>query len=164
MSKLVARHAFSEANDRNNWGTPLFGHPDAPIKDWGFTQSKQMGRALRDLYKIDPSVTRVAVSTMLRTQQTAFEAGFKYENQVQYALLDEITTGLELEEVGQLINEKRYPEIGLHIAELILENPPEEGILVMHGLTIACLCKVAGVADQYDRFIPPLCGIRRLPI
>ena len=46
MSKLVARHSLSEANNYNNYGKPAFGHADAPLMPEGFRIAQTMGDEL----------------------------------------------------------------------------------------------------------------------
>ena len=40
MSKLAVRHGFSNATDRDNYGTPVFGNPKASLHEKGETQAR----------------------------------------------------------------------------------------------------------------------------
>lgn len=162
MNILVGRHALSEGNNRENLGTPLFGHPDAPLMELGRGQSQDMGRAFLEKYGIMPANTPVAVSNMLRSQETAQYAGFA--QLVQYVQLNEVDTELDNTILHQWISEKRHTEIALKAARLILENPPKESVWITHGLVIASLCEILKVSDQFENFLPTFCEIRELQI
>lgn len=160
--KLVGRHGLSEANNRNNYGKPAFGNPNAPLMPEGCDMARRMGTEFVDVYGITPAATPVAVSKMQRSQQTAQEAGFV--DLREYAILNEVDTQLPLPELRAAIDNRQLADVALKTAELILENPPEESIWITHGLVIASLCDVLGIADKYEHFIPKFCEIRELPI
>ena len=162
MSKLVGRHSLSEANNRNNYGTPAFGHPDAPLMDEGRSIAQRMGVEFEAVHGIIPVTTPAAVSKMLRAQETAREAGFVDLN--EYKILNEVDARLPYPDLKDAIANRRHTSIALKTAELILENPPEEQVWITHGLVIASLCEVLGVANQFERFVPKFCEIRELPI
>ena len=69
-----------------------------------------------------------------------------------------------LPELKDTIANRRHTRIALKAAELILESPPEERVWVTHGLVIASLCEVLGIANQFEHFVPKFCEIRELPI
>ncbi|HTE58138.1 MAG TPA: histidine phosphatase family protein [Verrucomicrobiae bacterium] len=75
MSILVARHGLSEANNRDNYGTPAFGNPEAPLMPQGREQATELGEKLTSEYGFDLASEPVAVSMMRRTQDTAITAG-----------------------------------------------------------------------------------------
>jgi len=162
MSKLVGRHSLSEANNRNNYGTPAFGHADAPLMAEGRSMAQTMGVEFEAIYGIIPAATPAAVSKMLRAQETAREAGFVDLN--EYEILNEVDTRLPHPELKDAIANRRHTSIALKAAELILENPPEEQVWITHGLIIASLCEVLGVAKQFEHFVPKFGEIRELPI
>jgi hypothetical protein len=162
MSRLVGRHSLSEANNRDNYGTPAFGHADAPLMSEGCSIAKKMGVEFQAVYGIIPATTPAAVSKMLRAQETASEAGFI--DLSEYAILNEVDTRLPHPELKDAIANRRHTIVALKAAELILENPPEEHVWITHGLVIAGLCEVLGVANQFEHFVPKFCEIRELPI
>jgi hypothetical protein len=161
MTRLVIRHGLSEANNRNNVGTLAFASREAPLMEQGVEQAKHLRQYLFDSRGITTSDTRVATSTLERTQQTAREAGFT--EIATYKALDEVEHGLELTELRAMLGRKELPDAALKAAELILGNPPTEGVWVSHGLVIAGLCQVIG-ANEDMRFIPRFCEIREIPI
>lgn len=160
--KLVARHSLSEANNRYNYGKPAFGHADAPLMPEGRIIAQDMGVEFETVYDINPAANPVAVSKMLRSQETAIEAGFM--DLREYHILNEVDTQLPYPELKAAIADRRHTAIGLKAAELVLKNPPEEAIWVTHGLVIAGLCEVLGIANQFENFVPTFCEIRELPI
>ncbi len=162
MSKLVARHSLSEANNRDNYGTPAFGHADAPLMSEGRTIAQKMGKEFEVSHGIIPFTTLAAVSMMLRSWETAVEAGFVDLN--EYEILNEVDTKLPHPELKAMMANRQHTEVALKAAHLILENPPEEQIWVTHGLIIASLCEVLGIANQFEHFVPKFCEIRELPI
>lgn len=160
--KLVVRHSLSEANNRDNYGKPAFGHADAPLMPEGRIIAQGMGIELESAYGIIPVTTAVAVSRMLRSQETATEAGFIDLN--KYTALNEVDTRLPHPELRDAIDNRQHTAVALNRAELILRNPPKEKVWVTHGLVIAGLCEVLGLASQFENFIPKFCEIRELPI
>jgi hypothetical protein len=159
MPVLVIRHALSEANNRDNIGTPAFANPAAPLMDTGKQQAIQLGSELMDRYGIDFSEP-IAVSEFRRTSETATLAGFYALN--SYALLNEVAHGLDLAELRQSLDDGQLPPAALSQAETILAHPPEERIWVTHALVIAGLCAVMGL-HQDKRLIPRFCEVRSLP-
>ena len=162
MNVLVGRHAISAANDRNNIGTLLFGHPDAPLIELGCEQSYEMGNVFRTKYGIDLENTEVAVSAMRRSQDTARAAGFI--GLKPYDILNEVDTLLDYPILREWIDQKRHSDVAIKAAELILKNPPKESVWITHGLVIASLCEILGIVNQFDDFVPKFCEIRELPI
>ena len=161
MRKLIIRHGLSEANNRNNIGTPAFGSAEAPLMAKGVEQAQMLGERLLTEFKIEIDETTVATSEMLRAKQTASNAGFTSSN--SYALLNEIERDVPFPEFRKMLDEKRLPDSAYEVAEAILENPPVEEIWFSHGLVIAALSEVLGVAKD-QRFVPKFCEIRELPI
>ncbi len=163
MSKLVIRHGLSQANNRENYGTPAFGSADAGLMDEGVVQSRNLGHILAQNHKIDASSTIVAVSQMRRTWETANFAGFHTLR--PYESLDEITTNLSYEDIRHIKVARQLPRIALQAAETVLSNPPQENIWFTHGLLIASMCKVLDIHQDSDaRLIPRFCEIRELPV
>ncbi|MDB5163920.1 MAG: hypothetical protein JWS12_538 [Candidatus Saccharibacteria bacterium] len=161
MAVLVIRHGLSEANNRNNVGMLAFASKDAPLMEQGRQQARELTAILRIEHDIDTAKTPVATSELLRTQQTAEEAGFT--NISIYPVLNEVAHGIALPGLREMLDQKKLPDVALQAAHAILENPPAEDIWVTHGLVIASLCQVLDVARE-DRFIPRFCERRELPI
>jgi broad specificity phosphatase PhoE len=164
MTRLVIRHGLSEANNRENYGTPAFGNPNATLMDEGIVHATNTGNRLRlPLYSIDSSNTIVAVSKMRRTWETANFAGFHTLR--PYELLNEISHGLTLDDKANIKKTGIIPEIALEAARDILKNPPEEEIWFTHGLVIASICKVRNIyQDPKYSLIPAFGEIRELPL
>ncbi|HSX45358.1 MAG TPA: histidine phosphatase family protein [Candidatus Saccharimonadales bacterium] len=161
MSVLVVRHGLSEANNRDNIGTLAFASDEAPLMEQGRQQARLLGETLTFNYGVEIGDTEVATSTLYRTQETAREAGFKALK--TYAVLDEVLHGIELPQLREMLDKKQLPPAAIEAAENIIENPPSEPIWFTHGLVIAGLCQVMGVAED-QRFIPRFCEVRQLPI
>lgn len=166
MRKLLIRHGLSEANNYKNIGTPAFGSPDAGLMEEGKVMARDAGRLLVNQYGVDILSTEVAVSEMLRTQETALEAGFPRHNMTPYASLNEVTSSiiknLSQEQIINAIVNETPPAIAIQHVEELLANPPEEEIWFTHGFVIATICYVRGI--KFDRFIPQFCEIRDIEI
>lgn len=160
MTVLVVRHGLSEANNRDSIGTPAFGAADAPLMELGVRQARQLGLELHDRHGIGTDSTDVAVSTMLRTQQTARTAGFA--RQAIYPMLDEVSLP-DLAEMRRTIDAGKLPDVARAMAGRILKNPPAQRLWFTHGLLIAALCAALGLPAG-PRFIPRFCEIRELPL
>lgn len=162
MAVVVVRHAISQANNRENIGTPAFGHRDAVLMDAGREQARAIPAELKSRYGIMANSMAVATSTLRRTIETATEAGFG--NTTAYAVLDEVEhDGMTKAELRQMLDAGILPRAALQAAELTLASPPTERIWFSHGLRIAGLCALLGVY-QDERLIPRFCEIRELPI
>jgi broad specificity phosphatase PhoE len=162
MPKLVARHSLSEANNRCNYGSLLFGHPDAPLMEEGKLIAREMGREFEQIFGIMPNATTVAVSLMERSKETALEAGFT--SLVKYETLNEVDTKLPHPELKVTIANRQHTDIALQAAQLILKSPPKEHVWITHGLVIAALCAELGISNKFEHFVPQFCEIRELPI
>lgn len=158
---VLARHALSGANDRNNIGTMAFASEQAPLIPLGIEQARTMGGVIVAKYGIDIATELVAVSEMKRTQQTASEAGFK--KITPYAVLDEIRHGMDLQDLRDMLDEGELPPIAIRMAEETLANPPKERFWIAHGLRIAGICAVLGVHKE-KRLIPRFCDLREISI
>lgn len=159
---LVIRHGLSEANNRHNFGNLAFASSEAPLMREGLVQAieaREHLNTLRDMSKFDDYV---AVSSMLRTQQTASAMGL--HRQIIYPELREVPHGIEPLRLRTMLDAGELPDTALQTAERILENPPREEIWFTHGLVIAGLCKVLGVSHGDWRLIPRFCEIRELPL
>lgn len=162
MDKLLVRHGLSQANNRENFGTPLFGHPDAELMELGWDHAREAGRVLVNRYNSNPAIERVATSRMKRTQQTAEGAGYLPENMTAYPLLDELTMHVTYEQLGESIRDEKPPPIAIDKVEELLSNPPEEQIWFTHGFVIATICYIRGI--PYTTFIPKFGEVRELSI
>lgn len=142
----LVRHGLSQANNRENIGTPAFGAHDAELMDTGIEQARIAGRTLIGKYAL-LQTTSAAISTMRRTRQTAEEAGFT--ELIEYNQLDEIPVVLD-----DTIAERRARWHTGQLDDLVLEkafetllSPPKEQVWFTHGLRIAGICRVL---DQYQ--------------
>lgn len=161
MTKLVVRHAFSTANDRDQYGTPAFGNPESPLMPQGIEQAIELGKKLTTLYGLDLNIEPVAVSMMRRTQETAIVAGFRWLH--IYPELNEEKGGLSDNDVRLALQEKHSPDATRKAALHIIAHPPEESVLILHAFVIATMCQELDVY-QDARFTPRFCEIRELPI
>ncbi len=162
MSIHAIRHGLSEANNRNNIGTLAFAAKDAPLMEKGREQAREQALVLRAEHGINPVLTPVAVSELLRTQETAREMGFVSHR--QDPLLNEVEHDMEGSALRQLLDSGGLPAAALRTAETLLEQRPQESVWVTHGLVIAGLCEVLGIAGQFERLIPRFCDVRVLPV
>ena len=161
MSIIVIRHGLSEANNRENYGTPAFDNPDSPLMPAGREQAIKLGGRLVDMLNIQLINEPVAVSTMRRSQETALLAGFR--QLTAYPELNEEKGGLSDAEIAEALKMRQPPEATRNAARQLIQNPPIERIWVTHALLIAALCQELGVY-QDERFTPKFCEIRELPI
>ncbi len=87
---------------------------------------------------------------------------------MQYPQLNEVVHGYELTYLGQTLDAGQLPPAALATAEFLLANRPPEGIWITHGLVIAGLYEVLGLAPKRrlsrKELIPRFCEIRVLPI
>lgn len=162
MSKLVIRHALSEANNRDNLndGKPAFGAPWASLMPDGEQQARELGQRLHDEYGLVVAKTPVATSNFKRAEDTAKLAGFVKRRTA--AILGEVDHGLAPLKLRAMLDRNEFPPASHEAAEAVLNNPPHEPVWVAHGLLIAALCDVLGVKSE--RFIPRFCEVRKLPI
>jgi hypothetical protein len=158
MSVLVARHALSEANNKESLA---FGHPEARLMAKGREQAKDLGGRLMELYDVDLTEISVATSALFRAPETAIEAGFR--KIVINPLLNEVASGLTETEYRAAKEARELPQTARDAAMRVLDSPPSEGIWIAHGLLIAGLCDILQIA-QDQRFIPEFCEVRELPI
>lgn len=161
MPIYVTRHELSEANNRDNIGTPAFGAKDAPLMMIGRKAAVAKGRTFAQDYGVRPIFTRAAVSELLRTQQTARAMGFW--RQKRYALLNEVLLDKSGPELRAMLDAKQLPPAALRAAEAVLNSPPAEKVWVTHGLLIAGMCYILGV-HTFERFIPRFGEVRVLHI
>ncbi len=161
MKRLIIRHGLSEANNHENYGTPAFGNPDAPLMPKGRDQAGILGIQLADTYGIDLNNEFTAVSMMRRSQETAIVAGFRKLS--LYPGLNEEKGGMSDEETKAALLTRRPPEATIVAARLLIEHPPDEMVWVTHALLIATMCQELGVYEN-DRFTPKFCEIRELDI
>ncbi|HET8884536.1 MAG TPA: histidine phosphatase family protein [Candidatus Saccharimonadales bacterium] len=161
MSILVIRHGLSEANNRDNYGTPAFGNPEAPLMPMGRKQAAALGKLLVKDFGVDLANEPVAVSTMRRTQETAIAAGFTGLH--LYPELNEEKGNMTDAETRAALQTRQPPEATLAAARLLIEHPPVEKIWITHALLIATICQELGVY-QNERFTPKFCEVRELPL
>lgn len=161
MSKLFVRHGLSDANNHENYGTPAFGNPHAGLMADGWEQAVIMGQRLNSDFGVDTSTESVAVSTLLRTQETAIGAGFR--NLVIYPCLDEEKGGMTDSETRWALDHRLSPEATIKAARFIIANPPEERVVITHAYIIATICNELGLYLD-KKFTPKFCEIRELPL
>lgn len=161
MSKLFIRHALSEANNREKYGTPVFGNPAAGLMPKGEEQALALGVRLVTEYNVDVAHETAAVSMMRRSRDTAIAAGFMRLH--LYPELNEKKGGLNDEEIRLAINNKQPPEATIIAAQYLIEHPPEEFVVIAHALVIATMCLQLQIY-QNARFIPKHCEVRELPL
>lgn len=161
MPVIVIRHGLSEANNRENYGTPAFGNPEASLMPKGREQAAALGERLIEVYNLDLSSEPVAVSMLRRTQETAIVAGFRWLH--LYPELNEEKGGLSDPEVRAALQTRQPPEATIQAARHLIEHPPQEKVWITHALLIAALCRELGVY-QDARFTPIFCEERILPI
>lgn len=159
MGVYVARHGVSKANVD---GDPAFGSKVANLLEAGKAQARALGLRLSADFEIDPSTEPVATSTFTRTIETATEAGFLLIR--QYAVLDEIKHGLDLEGFRNMKETRILPVHAMRAAEETLDNPPVERVWICHGLRIAAMCQILGVYQDDERLFQKFCDVRYLPI
>lgn len=158
----LVRHGLSQANNRENIGTPAFGAADAELMPAGIEHANAAGRLLVGKYAL-LQVKHVAVSTMRRSQQTAEEAGFA--DFTEYSQLDEVPIKIDETTVEQRANwhERKFDDFILEHALATLALAPKEPIWFTHGLRIAGICSVL---DQHQeaRPIPRFGEVREVAI
>ncbi|MEO7617210.1 MAG: phosphoglycerate mutase family protein [Candidatus Saccharibacteria bacterium] len=157
----LVRHGLSEANNRDNIGTPAFASTGAPLMELGREHARKAGVELVQDWSHDPLMP-VAVSELLRTQETAFEAGFV--RQKTYPILNESYSELDYPALRQLLDDGDLPAAAFESARLLLADPPLEKVWFTHGLVIAGVCDILGIADQFDSLIPRFGEIRKIEI
>ncbi len=151
MNYLVIRHAKTDANRLTR---ALFGKTGAPVNDEGKQQIEKLRLELLGL-NINLDIEPVAVSELMRTNQTAELAGFS--NITINPLLNEVNTA-DPKQTLELVAQGKLPEEAITAANALLANPPKQKIWVTHGLVMAGLLEVLGLADTKDR-IPKHCEI-----
>jgi broad specificity phosphatase PhoE len=161
MSVIAIRHALSEANNRENYGTPAFDNPESPLMPIGREQATTLGRKLVAEYSIKLASEPVAASAMRRAQETAILAGFQRLS--IYPELNEEKGGFSDADIVEALKTRRPPEATRKAARYLIEHPPQEKIWVTHALLIATLCQELD-AYKSERFTPRFCEIRELPI
>ncbi|MGC1176838.1 MAG: phosphoglycerate mutase family protein [Candidatus Saccharimonadales bacterium] len=151
MRYLLIRHGKTDANRLTR---AAFGKQGAPLNKLGIAQAKKLRKQLL-AYGFNLATEPVAVSTLLRTIQTARHAGIQTTN--TYSLLNEVKTS-DPQHTQLLIERKLLPPEAVKTAKNILANPLKERIWVTHGLVIAAIMNELGKLDP-DIFIPDFCKI-----
>lgn len=162
MPILVIRHGLSEANNRDNVGTLAFAAKNAPLMEKGKEQARERAMRLSSDYGINPQTTAVAVSDLLRTRETAKVMGF--QQIAPYESLNEVEHGMAGAALRAMLDAGQLPAGALHAAEAILRQPPSQEVWITHGLVIAGLSHVLGIAHRFERLIPRFCEVREFPL
>lgn len=152
---MVIRHGKTDANRLTR---AVFGKAGAPLNDEGQVQAKKLKSKLKSLGVND--TTPVAVSELLRTHETATNAGL--ENIIINPLLNEVNTS-DPQRTLDLVAEGKLPQEAIKAAEAIINNPPKEKVWVTHGLVIAAIQELLGRGDNQS-FIPDYCEVRTVDI
>jgi broad specificity phosphatase PhoE len=148
MKHIIIRHGQTPANRLNRAAYGQFG---APLNKKGIEQAQDLGRQL-DALGIDKSQP-VAVSDMLRAQQTAQYAGFT--SLVIYPILSELKLGDNRFEALKLAAEDILTPQAAIRAQEIIANPPPELFWFSHGLVIGGLRETLSI--PCSRLIPAFC-------
>jgi broad specificity phosphatase PhoE len=151
MKYILIRHGKTDANRLTRVN---FGQQGALLNHEGIVQTAALHERLLT-YDFDLATEPVAVSTLLRTAQTAQFAGL--QNITAHPLLDEVKTPNPLH-TQQLIENKQLPPEAIEAAKRILAKPPKARIWVTHGLVIAAVQHLLGTIIE-DKFIIDFCGI-----
>lgn len=163
MKIYVARHGFSEANNRDNAGTLAFGNKYAGLEEAGITHARQLGRTLLAQYGIDLSTTPVATSTYTRAIETATEAGaLLLRSDPRLDELEPDETGIPRSEIRDVIASRKFPEKVLQIVKHRLDTPPPEKVWVTHGAFIAALCILTHQDEEFEDLKPAFGEVRRI--
>ncbi len=158
--KTLWRHAISEANNRDNFGTPLFGNDDAELMPLGWQQAAEAGELQRS-QGIAVSQMPIAVSSMLRSEQTALGMGYSYENVSRYEILREVDHELEHLRLKEVLDARMYPVEALRHADRLLDELPKEPVYITHGLLASAALYLAGMPEQ-ELFIQKFATPRKL--
>src|SRR6266702_3941465 len=147
---VVIRHARSTANTAEvpsdmTAEDLAFANRTAELNDEGNDQCLKLAPVLLTMYGIRVNRTRVAVSTFVRTQQSAKRLGFRESLTEAYPQLDEVDHGIELGALRAMLRRDEIPPIALRSAEATLRQAPKENVWMTHGLLIAGLCAVLDV-------------------
>lgn len=151
---LLIRHGETDANRATR---VLYGKKGAPLNASGVEQAIKL-RELLQQRGIDSHHEPVAVSELIRTQQTAHYAGFRTLK--TYPLLNEVRTD-DPQKTGALIARAIVPEQALAAAQAVLADPPLEKVWVTHGLLITALFRLLDLPSPAG-FIPGFCEIREI--
>ena len=153
----IIRHAKSLGNRRNR---ATFGVKGAGLSVEGVNTAKKLKKALADL-GIDANKEPVAVSELIRTRQTAEQAGFKRITTTP--LLNEVDSGLQPDTLDRMLLNKAVPKAAIAAAKKLLKHPPAEQVWVTHGLLIAGLAHELNI-PVHKLFVPEMASITTLTI
>ena len=154
---IIIRHAIATGgrHDRH-----LFPPEGAPLSEQGIEDAKKLKPQLIEM-GIDLENEPVAVSKMIRTTQTAQNAGL--QNLTEYEVLNEVDAQLPPEELDATIEAKQVPERAKEAAKRLLENLPKENVWVTHGMLIAALAEQLEIPKD-ELYIPVLATITKLEL
>lgn len=166
MYRVIGRHGLAECNRQPNGECgPAFNHRNAPLIPEGCVQAQKMGLTSRTEFGIDPAVTRVAVSTMWRSIESALKAGFDPDNIRIYPCLDEPDAGLPYQVLREeYLNQRRFPPNSLEAADAVLENPPPEEFWMIHGVLASAICARRDDSGRFKNFVPECGELRQVYI
>ena len=163
----VIRHAQSYANLPQEAGASepvdlAFANRTSKLTPRGIRECGELKPVLSKEYGIVPHKTPAAISTFVRTRETATLLGFKKLK--DYSQLDEVEHGMDIEVLRAMIRKGNIPEVAMRTARKTLEDPPREDVWVAHGLLIAGLCIELGIERQFKRKNPGHCEVRQLTL
>jgi phosphohistidine phosphatase SixA len=142
MLKAFVRHA-AEKPDHPQADSP----EGAPILESGIPNAAEVGA---DLVSRDLNVGYIAVSTKLRSQQTAAALGSRIQH--IYPHLDEIALTKEMKVAMR--DENHVPPEAIEAARTIMTNLPEEDVIVGHGGWLAGVRYLYQDQIKVERFLP----------
>ena len=164
---LVIRHAHSTANDEGQApgmtaADLAFANQNAGLSKRGEEQCAALAPQLA--FALSIAKTPVAHSHLARTRLTAELVGFR-KLRADHAL-DEVdyTSDMDLATLRARLRRNDIPQVALRAADWTLRNAPRENVWITHGLLIAGLSIVLGVANQYKRPVPSQCEARYLTL
>ena len=170
MKRYLVRHGLSYANGKES---PAFGSPEAGLRENGVDHARMLKEVFIELLGPKIGQVAVAVSEMVRTQETATHAGFK--KQTPYGILNEYDGKIK-EEAMKFAASEDYDgasRVLEHLTNNLIINAPDEGIWFAHGLVIAGLTwgkdyEEIRVGDytqrEPNRFIPYFTSIRTMEV
>lgn len=145
----IIRHA-QNAGTRFNQAD--FGKEGASLIEAGIQESLRLTPQLQKL-GINVGAEPVAVSELVRTQQTATHAGFTHL--AINSLLNEVKTEHSPDTLELMLKTNQLPVAARTAAHKLLANPPREKVWVTHGLLIAGIAAELGLTS-HELFIPTM--------
>ena len=156
LKYYLIRHGKTDAN---RMARAAYGKQGAPLNDEGNQQARALRKRLLG-YGFDLNTVPVAVSELLRAQQTAELAGLK--NITVNSLLNEVNTP-DPQKTTEQLKQGIIAEEATQAAKSLLLNPPKATIWVTHGQLIAAVLQELKQNDPH-KFMPDFCEIREIEL